>query len=171
MLHSDVAGFGAFKCGLGSYSLLCYRLYLCDVHRQRIMSLLALYFFKHQGILFYYLPECCNLSGDIQQSCWQSILMACRKYIQWYISYLSAVINDWVWWAIHRNRNLGEFIKQANSKYTKFLEMSTIGRLFHTIYDIILHISASLLKYPFISTKFWIPLIIDVHKILNACDN
>jgi len=46
---------------------------------------------------FYYLPQSCNLSDDIQQSFWHSLLMACRKYIQWYISYLSSVTNDWVW--------------------------------------------------------------------------
>ena len=42
-------------------------------------------------LFFYYLPKFCNLSEDIQQSCWQSLLMACRRYIQWYISCLSSV--------------------------------------------------------------------------------
>jgi len=46
---------------------------------------------------FNYLPECCNLSEDIQQSFWQSLLTARTKYIQWYISYLIANTNDWVW--------------------------------------------------------------------------
>jgi len=37
--------------------------------------------------IFSPLPVHCNLSEDIQQHCWQSLLMACRRYIQWYISY------------------------------------------------------------------------------------
>jgi len=37
---------------------------------------------------FIYLPECCNLSQDTPQSCWQSLLMACRKYIQWFRKYI-----------------------------------------------------------------------------------
>jgi len=45
----------------------------------------------------FYLPECCNLSEGIQQSYWQSLLIACGRYIQWYVSYLIAVTNDWVW--------------------------------------------------------------------------
>jgi hypothetical protein len=32
------------------------------------------------------LPVYCNLSEDIQQLCWRPLLMACRRYIQWYIS-------------------------------------------------------------------------------------
>ena len=32
----------------------------------------------------HHLPECCNLSKDMLQSYWQSLLLACRKYIQWY---------------------------------------------------------------------------------------
>jgi len=46
---------------------------------------------------FNYFPECCNLSEDIQQLFWHSLLMACRRYIQWYISYLIAITNGWVW--------------------------------------------------------------------------
>ena len=37
----------------------------------------------------------CNQSEDIQQLCWRSLLMACRRYIQWYISYFSSVTIDW----------------------------------------------------------------------------
>jgi len=36
---------------------------------------------------FYYLPECYSLSEDIQEYYWQSLLMACSRYTQWYISY------------------------------------------------------------------------------------
>ena len=57
------------------------------------------------SIFFLYLPECCNLSEDIQQSYWQSLLMPCRKYIQWYISYLIAVTNDWVWRGFYITHN------------------------------------------------------------------
>ena len=53
--------------------------------------------FLHFFFFIYYLQECCNLSEDIQQSFWQSLLVACRWYIQWYISYLIAVTNEWVW--------------------------------------------------------------------------
>jgi hypothetical protein len=38
------------------------------------------------GNILLYPPNCCSLSKDIQQSCWQSLLMACRRYIQWYFS-------------------------------------------------------------------------------------
>ena len=32
---------------------------------------------------------------------WRSLLMACRKYIQWHISYLSSFTIDWVWFVNH----------------------------------------------------------------------
>jgi hypothetical protein len=40
-------------------------------------------------------PVYCNLSEDIQQVCWRSLLMICRRYIQWYISYLISITIDW----------------------------------------------------------------------------
>ena len=43
----------------------------------------------------------CNLSDDIQQLCWRSLLMACSRYVQWYISYLSSVAVNWCL-ALHR---------------------------------------------------------------------
>ena len=37
-----------------------------------------------------------NLSENIQKLCWRSLLMACRRYIQWYISYfLCSFTIDW----------------------------------------------------------------------------
>ena len=44
----------------------------------------------HYYWFYYYLPECCNVSEDIQQSFWQPLLMTSRKYIQWYIACLMA---------------------------------------------------------------------------------
>ena len=35
---------------------------------------------KFSRMKFLYLPEHCNLHEDIQQSCWLSLLMACRRY-------------------------------------------------------------------------------------------
>jgi len=32
---------------------------------------------------------------------WRSLLMACRKYIQWCISYINLSHIDWVWFLIH----------------------------------------------------------------------
>ena len=58
---------------------------------------IGLAFKEDTSFFFNYLPECCNPSEDIQQSCWQTLLMTCRKYIQWHISYLSSITNDWVW--------------------------------------------------------------------------
>ena len=46
---------------------------------------------------FFYPPNCCNMSEDVQQSCWQSLLMACRRYIQRHISCLSSITIDWLW--------------------------------------------------------------------------
>jgi hypothetical protein len=36
----------------------------------------------------------CNTSEDIQQLCWLSLLMTCRRYIQWYIYYFK-FNHDW----------------------------------------------------------------------------
>ena len=63
VFHSDVAEFGAPKCGVGSYSLLCYRVCLCAFHRHRILRLLALHFFKHQTI-----PKNLNLGKLIKKA-------------------------------------------------------------------------------------------------------
>ena len=49
------------------------------------------------GMYFFYLPKCCSLSEDIQHSCWQSPLMACRRDIRWYIFCLSSITIDWLW--------------------------------------------------------------------------
>jgi hypothetical protein len=45
---------------------------------------------------FYYLPQCCNLSEDIQRQYWQSLLMVCSRYIQWYISYWQALLMAYI---------------------------------------------------------------------------
>jgi len=45
----------------------------------------------------FYLPECSNLSEDIQQQYRQLILAACRRYIQWYIAYWSAIKSGCLW--------------------------------------------------------------------------
>jgi len=48
---------------------------------------------------FVYLPECSNLSEDIQQQYGQVMLAVCRRYIQWYeyIAYWSAIKSDCLW--------------------------------------------------------------------------
>jgi len=48
---------------------------------------------RHIKVLtfLFYLPDCSNLSEDIQQQYWQVMLAACRRYIQWYIAYWSAI--------------------------------------------------------------------------------
>jgi hypothetical protein len=40
------------------------------------------------------LPVYCKLPGDIQQLCWQWLLTACRRYMQWHISCLSSITID-----------------------------------------------------------------------------
>jgi hypothetical protein len=55
----------------------------------------TLYYIKKGGLTFFFLPAYCSLSEDIQQLCWRSLLMACRRYIQWYICYLSSITIDW----------------------------------------------------------------------------
>jgi hypothetical protein len=44
---------------------------------------------------FFLLPVYCSLFEDIQQLCWRSLLMTCRRYIRWYTSYLSSVTIEW----------------------------------------------------------------------------
>ena len=58
---------------------------------------------KHAGKLFSFMLKVffsalsvyIAISEDIQQLCWRSLLMACRRYSQWYISYLSSATTDW----------------------------------------------------------------------------
>ena len=51
-------------------------------------------------IFFIYLQKCCNLSEGIQQSCWQSLWMTLRRYIQWFISYLGSISIDYGLWGL-----------------------------------------------------------------------
>jgi hypothetical protein len=37
----------------------------------------------------------CHVSEDIPQLCCRSLLMACRRYSQWYIAYWSSITIDW----------------------------------------------------------------------------
>jgi len=43
----------------------------------------------------FFLPIYCSLSEGIRQSYWRSLLMACNRYIQWYISYFFKFNHDW----------------------------------------------------------------------------
>jgi hypothetical protein len=66
-----------------------------ELHSRHSRTFIGVYFFCSSNLHYYFflfnLQECSNLSRHIKQQCWRGMIVTCRGYIQWCISYESTI--------------------------------------------------------------------------------